>query len=151
VRASGVHELPREGPHRATVVEVQDAGLVASDYNDAARHVLDITFRIEDECDSDGEPMFVVRRVTNVVNKHSMLGRMLAALGIPVDFKATTKRFSGVDEAILGKTLNIKIQQIKKGNATFADVVGFPKTITTHRQVATFVDDVLASVVGRIA
>jgi hypothetical protein len=136
------YDLPSEGLHRATIVDVQDGGIAKSEYGTGQRNVLDITLRMEDEVDSDGKKLRLEQKITNVVNKKSTLGQLLIAVKAPVDFKAT--KFSGTDEHLLGKTLSIRIQHKRKNNATYADVDWFPKPVTTptRRQSIAVMDEV---------
>ena len=60
-------ELPSPGWHRATILTVDDIGRQQSIYGSGHRNMVDITYRIEDQADSTGQPMIFCQGETNTI------------------------------------------------------------------------------------
>ena len=138
-------ELPTEGAHKATIVEVRDGGIGKSKHGNGRRKLLTVIYRIEDQKGADGKNILLPQNITFAVQpaglhiKQSEFHRLLTVgLGVVIDPKS--EAFDA--ETIVGRTLNIKVQHKIEGNAVFADIVDYPKS-TTRRAVVTVVDDVI--------
>jgi hypothetical protein len=134
-------ELPGEGTHPATIVDVVHGGEGSSRYGQRRRTLLTITFRLDDQQDADGEPILLDQNLTFVIRPNSAFNKLLIRLGILVDYKSPT--FDA--RSIVGKTLNVRVQHTTpiKNRLTFANVVDYPQThVRVARQVATIVNEV---------
>jgi hypothetical protein len=135
-------DLPSEGPHQAVIAEVLDAGFEKSQFPPhKLRAMMDVVFVLDERNDED-EPMRVTRRITKNVNRHTHLGRLLVAVKAPVDFKAKGTNFTGLDDALLGKRLQVVVQHSRRGESTFPDIVSF--SVLPTRRAASLVEDVEA-------
>jgi hypothetical protein len=110
-----VYELPEPGLHVATIVSVEDLGMVKSELYGEQRKVR-ITYKIEDENGADGLPMLVFETYTASFGKKARLGMRLRSLGVNTDQPALD-----ISE-IVGMRINVNIVHNKSGDRTYANV-----------------------------
>jgi hypothetical protein len=110
-----VYELPEVGLHVATILSVEDLGMVKSELYGEQRKVR-ITYRIEDENGADGTPMLVFETFTASFGKKARLGMRLRSLGVNTDQPSLD-----ISE-IAGMRINVNIVHNKNGDRTYANV-----------------------------
>ena len=111
-----VYELPEVGLHVATILSVEDLGMVKSELYGEQRKVRITAIRIEDENGADGSPMLVFETFTASFGKKARLGMRLRSLGVNTDQPSLD-----ISE-IAGMRINVNIVHNKNGDRTYANV-----------------------------
>jgi len=108
-----VYENMTEGLHNVTITKVEDLGLQETNFGtkDRAR----IVFTASDQKDKEGKAVDIFMTVTKSLHSKSQLGKLLAALKIPVGAE-----FDLND--VVGTKAQIVVQHNEKDGKTFANV-----------------------------
>lgn len=120
-------EYPSPGWHRATITQVEDIGRQKSEYGSGHRMMVDISYRMEDQKDSHGNPLVFCQGETNKIMtgnrsvKPSKLYKIVTeGLGIVVDM---AKPFDS--DVMLNRELWINVQYKRQKQAEYANIVGW--------------------------
>lgn len=108
-----VYEQMTEGLHNVTITKVEDLGLQETNFGtkDRAR----LVFTAQDQKDKEGNAVEVFMSVTKSLHAKSQLGKVLAALKIPVGAE-----FDLND--IVGVKCQVVIQHNEKDGKTYANI-----------------------------
>lgn len=113
-----VYENLTEGLHNVTITKVEDVGLQETQYGakDRAR----IFFTASDQKAKDGSAVDAVMTVTKSLHSKSVLGKLLASLGIPAG-----AQFDLND--VIGVKCQVVIQHKESEGKTYANIVSVLK------------------------
>ena len=114
-----VFELPDEGIHDVTVAEVLDLGLTETTFGTKDR--VRVVFEVQDQNDSEGNPIKVFFTATKSLHKKASLRNLLEQLQVPVGTEFDL-------EDIVGLKTQAIIQHNEGSNGrTYANIVSFMK------------------------
>jgi hypothetical protein len=114
-----VFELPDEGVHTVTITEVQDLGLVETNFGTKDR--VRIVLECQDQKDSEGNPIKLFITATKSLHPKSTLGNTLTQLQVPVGAEFDL-------EDLVGLTKSAVVQHNEGNNGkTYANIVSFLK------------------------
>jgi hypothetical protein len=107
------YEHLTEGLHNVTITKVEDLGLQETNFGtkDRAR----IIFSAADQKDKEGKPVDALMSVTKSLHSKSQLGKLLAALKVPVGAE-----FDLND--IVGMKCQVVIQHTEKDGKTYGNI-----------------------------
>lgn len=114
-----VFELPDEGVHDVVVAEVVDLGLTETSFGTKDR--VRIVFEVEDQNDSEGNPLKVFFTATKSLHKKSALRKALEQLQVPVGTEFDVENIVGL------KTQAIVEHNEASNGKTYANIVSFLK------------------------
>jgi hypothetical protein len=113
-----VYELPPEGPNLATLIHVEDLGIIPNNYGDEPKHTVLMTWET-DATDSDGAPFRIFERVNLTLHRKGRLSSRIAALtgSVPPEDAPYP-----VHDLVGGRAMLV-VQHRKTEKGTYANVI----------------------------
>jgi hypothetical protein len=129
-------ELPSEGGHAASILSVEDIGIVRT-RKWGQKNMTKVTFQIEDQIGKRG-PIVVSQNYTNLVSPNSNLSKLLAV----IDLELSDDGDDQESDQFIGRNLFIIVKHVPGRHGTIhARVVGFSKT--KRQQAFEVIEDIM--------